>query len=266
MHFMSDDDALAGRLRDARKLAGYESASAAARAHGWTVPTYSSHENTTRGIKRSVLAKYAKAFRVRPAWLMTGEGSPRAAGAQGAPARLNQGANASRPSTDSGDDAVGDSVQQQTPTPSPGDLVGMSFVAELDVRITAGPGSLVEINEDNEPAAVRGYYGFPQSAFHGFGARPEDVRIIEVIGDSMVPTLFPGQRVMVHLQDRRASPPGIFVLWDGLGQVIKRVEYIANSDPPTVRISSDNKAYEPYQRLVDEAHILGRVISAWGRM
>jgi hypothetical protein len=98
------------------------------------------------------------------------------------------------------------------------------------------------------------------------GAPGSPLRIIEVIGDSMVPTLVPGQRVMVHLQDRRASPPGIFVLWDGLGAVIKRVEHIAHSDPPTLRITSDNKAYPPYERRAADAHILGRVISACSRL
>jgi len=76
----------------------------------------------------------------------------------------------------------------------------------------------------------------------------------------------PGEKVMADVGDRSPSPPGIFVLWDGLGIVLKRVEYIPFSDPPTVRISSDNQRYEPYERTLEEAHILARVIGRWGRM
>jgi hypothetical protein len=56
------------------------------------------------------------------------------------------------------------------------------------------------------------------------------------------------------------------VLWDGLGMVVKRVEFMAYSEPPTVRIISDNVVYRPYERLLGEAYIQGRVIgSSWER-
>ena len=43
-------------------------------------------------------------------------------------------------------------------------------------------------------------------------------------------------------------PPGIFVLFDGLGLVAKWLEHVANSDPPTVRTISDNPVYAPHER------------------
>jgi hypothetical protein len=45
--------------------------------------------------------------------------------------------------------------------------------------------------------------------------------------------------VLVDLGRRSPTPPGIFVLHDGMGLVAKRLEYIPNSDPPRVRIISD---------------------------
>lgn len=62
------------RLRQAREKAGYRDASEAARAFGWTVPTYISHENGTRGLRPDVAKKYAKSFRVPSQWLLYGEG------------------------------------------------------------------------------------------------------------------------------------------------------------------------------------------------
>lgn len=53
--------------------------------------------------------------------------------------------------------------------------------------------------------------------------------------------------------------PGIFVLFDGLGLVAKRLEHVVNSDPPTVRIISDNPLYAPYERSAEEVNIIGRI-------
>ena len=54
----------------------------------------------------------------------------------------------------------------------------------------------------------------------------------------MMPTLHDGDIVLVGR--RTPTPPGVFVLYDGMGLVAKRVEHITNSDPPRVRIISDN--------------------------
>ncbi len=62
------------RLKRAREQAGFEEATEAARAHGWPVPTYLSHENGTRGVPLKKLTVYAAAFRVNVEWLITGRG------------------------------------------------------------------------------------------------------------------------------------------------------------------------------------------------
>lgn len=69
----------AGRLRWARERAGYSSARAAAIERGWNENTYKSHEQGIRqaeGLKTATAEKYARAFRVSHAWLMTGTGDP----------------------------------------------------------------------------------------------------------------------------------------------------------------------------------------------
>jgi len=84
-----------------------------------------------------------------------------------------------------------------------------------------------------------------------------------MIGDSMEPTLQAGQRVLVDTGDRNPSPPGVFVVWAGLGLVIKRVQMLPQSEPPRVKISPDNLKYDPYERALAEAYIQGRVIGQW---
>ena len=91
----------------------------------------------------------------------------------------------------------------------------------------------------------------------------ERVRIVAVVGDSMVPTFHPTDRILVDTSDRTPSPPGIFVLWDGLGLVVKRIEYVAHSAPAMLGIASDNARYAPYERSLAEVQIQGRVIGKW---
>lgn len=64
----------AKRLREAREARGFSDAKAAARFFNWPYETYAQHENGTRGIPRAA-KKYAIAYRVSEAWLLTGEGS-----------------------------------------------------------------------------------------------------------------------------------------------------------------------------------------------
>lgn len=63
----------AQRLEQARVARGFKSARAASEYFGWVYDSYAQHENGTRGITRAA-SKYAKAFRVSEAWLLTGEG------------------------------------------------------------------------------------------------------------------------------------------------------------------------------------------------
>lgn len=134
-------------------------------------------------------------------------------------------------------------------------------VDELDVQAGAGGGTLI----DDHPSVAT--WQLPATLVRGFTATDEaSLKFIRVIGDSMLPTLQPGQRVMVDVQDRTPSPPGVFVVWDGLGFVVKRIELIPHSEPLTVRIMSDNGKYSSYERTLEEAFIQGRVIGGWNWM
>jgi len=62
------------RLATARRSAGFENATDAARAFAWNENTYRSHENGERGLRLPIAERYAKAFGTSAAWLLTGEG------------------------------------------------------------------------------------------------------------------------------------------------------------------------------------------------
>jgi phage repressor protein C with HTH and peptisase S24 domain len=68
-----------------------------------------------------------------------------------------------------------------------------------------------------------------------------------------------GDTVLVDLSRKSPSPAGIFVLHDGLSLVAKRLEHVPMSEPPRLRIISDNPHYAPYECLASEVTIVGRI-------
>jgi phage repressor protein C with HTH and peptisase S24 domain len=140
--------------------------------------------------------------------------------------------------------------------------VGFSPVTEIDVRASAGSGAL---NEGLEEAKAT--WLFPEAVIrHELRARAEDLHIITVDGDSMEPLLSSGDRIMVDTSQRVPVPPGIFVIWDGMGVVAKRVEHTPHSEPAKVIIKSLNPEYQTYERDAEEVNIVGRVIWAAKRL
>jgi phage repressor protein C with HTH and peptisase S24 domain len=62
------------RLREARIAAGFRSARSAALKFGWNPSTYAAHENGQNGYDPGTAERYARAFKVRSAWLLTADG------------------------------------------------------------------------------------------------------------------------------------------------------------------------------------------------
>jgi phage repressor protein C with HTH and peptisase S24 domain len=234
----------ADRLRALSAAAGYEHLSDFAEKAGVAQTTMRQHV-ARDSISKAAAELYVRAGRKTGAtidWLLTGKGQPPKG------------------------------VEIEEPPEAPKQLTfaeaGSVTLPELDVHAFAGHGAdgSFLITQADAAESMTGQYSFPASGFRqAFGANASEVVIAEVRGDSMMPTLYPGQKVMVHVQDRKPTPPGIFYVWDGMGLVIKRVELIPGSNPPTVRIKSDNPKYEAYERTVEEAHINGRVILGFTR-
>jgi phage repressor protein C with HTH and peptisase S24 domain len=124
------------------------------------------------------------------------------------------------------------------------------------VHAAAGGGSFnLEVDEANSGLS------FPPDLLRRITAAPAGgLKLLSVSGDSMSPTLEDGDMVMIDTGRRMPSPPGIFILDDGVGLVAKRVDTIPNTTPPHLRLSSDNPAYSNYQRRLDEVHVIGRVV------
>ena len=139
---------------------------------------------------------------------------------------------------------------------------GFASVTEINVRASAGPGALNEGLEE-----MKGTWLFPDPVIrHEFRTKPEYLHIITIDGDSMAPLLASGDRILIDTNQRVPVPPGLFVIWDGMGLVAKRVEHIPNSEPTVVIIKSVNPEYQTYERTAEEVNIIGRVIWAAKRL
>jgi phage repressor protein C with HTH and peptisase S24 domain len=148
-------------------------------------------------------------------------------------------------------------------TDRPGTLPeGFSGIPEIDVRASAGAGAIHEAFEETKHRWV-----FPDPIIrHEFRSRPENLRMITIDGDSLDPVLASGDRILIDTSQRVPVPPGVFVIWDGMGLVAKRVEHVPNSDPPKVIVKSVNPEYQTYERNAEEVHVVGRVVWAARRL
>lgn len=144
-----------------------------------------------------------------------------------------------------------------------------AIINEIDVRAGAGGGAMDHTEKVRHVGRgmtirvddLRGQWELPdQYVRQELRVVPERVQIIEILGDSMSPTLESGDRVMVDTSHTAPSPPGIYALFDGLGVVVKRLEVIHGTDPVMIRVVSDNSHHSPHEVTLEEARIIGRIV------
>lgn len=87
-------------------------------------------------------------------------------------------------------------------------------------------------------------------------AKPADLLVINVRGNSMEPIFLHGDQIVIDKRDKSPSQPGPFALWDGDGYVLKNVERRAKR----LRVFSSNSAYSDADYDPDEVEIMGRPV------
>lgn len=71
---------------------------------------------------------------------------------------------------------------------------------------------------------------------------------------------------MIDVSRQVPVSPGIFVIWDGLGPVAKRIKHVCHSDRPKVVLKSLNAEYDSYKRSADEIRVVGRAVRVSRRL
>ncbi|WP_445468537.1 S24 family peptidase [Klebsiella variicola] len=216
---------LAERLREARKAADMTQKTLGD-AVGVSQAAIQKIE-TGRAAQTTKLLDIAKALRVRPEWLSSGTGAMRA-----------DGDNDKKPSHINHD---------------------VFRVDILDLAVSAGPGivnqEFVEILHSVEYA--------PAEARHMFdGRKAENIRIINVRGDSMSGTIEPGDLLFVDISVKSFDGDGIYAfLYDDTAHV-KRLQKMKDK----LLVISDNKSYAAWDPIekdeMNRVFVFGKVIGS----
>ena len=216
---------LAERLREARKAASMTQKTLGD-AVGVSQAAIQKIE-TGRAAQTTKLLDIAKALRVRPEWLSSGTGAMRA----------------------DGDD-------DKKPSHINHDVFRVDI---LDLAVSAGPGivnqEFVEILHSVEYA--------PAEARHMFdGRKAENIRIINVRGDSMSGTIEPGDLLFVDISVKSFDGDGIYAfLYDDTAHV-KRLQNMKDK----LLVISDNKSYAAWDPIekdeMNRVFVFGKVIGS----
>lgn len=116
--------------------------------------------------------------------------------------------------------------------------------------------------KEKESAAAGDSWVIPANLLKGHtAAPPEKIRIFTVRESAMAPDFMPGEQVLVDLSDQKPSPPGVFIISDGIGHIIRRCEHVPQSQPPQVRLSTASGKFESHVLPLKDAGLVGRVIA-----
>ncbi|HBQ6081291.1 TPA: helix-turn-helix transcriptional regulator [Klebsiella pneumoniae subsp. pneumoniae] len=216
---------LAERLREARKAASMTQKTLGD-AVGVSQAAIQKIE-TGRAAQTTKLLDIAKALRVRPEWLSSGTGAMRA-----------------------------DGEDHKKPSHINHDVFRVDI---LDLAVSAGPGivnqEFVEILHSVEYA--------PAEARHMFdGRKAENIRIINVRGDSMSGTIEPGDLLFVDISVKSFDGDGIYAfLYDDTAHV-KRLQKMKDK----LLVISDNKSYAAWDPIekdeMNRVFVFGKVIGS----
>jgi hypothetical protein len=114
---------------------------------------------------------------------------------------------------------------------------------------------------DDELGYVLGVWGIPEAVIAWAHDAPNaTLRILQTDSDDMEPTMRRGDPVLVNVAATSVTAAGIYLLHGELGFSFRRVEPLAGSDPPEVRLSCDNPRYQPYTAQVDRVSVRGRAL------
>lgn len=121
----------------------------------------------------------------------------------------------------------------------------------IDAIACCGTG--IEALQEN----VVGTWDIPLQKYRDFStAKPENVYMLQVEGDSMAPTLNSGDWALADTSQNYISSDGLYLIRMASGLAVKRIQSGLND----ITIKSDNPAYKDITASVGEVAIIGKVI------
>jgi phage repressor protein C with HTH and peptisase S24 domain/transcriptional regulator with XRE-family HTH domain len=137
------------------------------------------------------------------------------------------------------------------------------YIPLYNVQASAGGGAVVDTETVVDFLSFKAEWIRTQ-----LNASPADLYLIHVEGESMEPTLRPGDVILVDHRQAAALPSdGVYVLRMDDTLLVKRLQRLPGAQ---VRVTSDNAAYQPFTVSLaqerNEMEIVGRVVWCGRRM
>lgn len=136
---------------------------------------------------------------------------------------------------------------------------GIINIPRMELGVSAGADGMTASEETQE-----GEWPFPEPYYRRMiGHDPSQVVMVNVIGDSMVPTLAPNDVVAVLVADSQKPSDGLWVVRFGEEVYVKRIQRVSGT---TLAVISDNPAYRALEVDFSEEQsdfaLVGRVVWA----
>jgi transcriptional regulator with XRE-family HTH domain len=85
--------------------------------------------------------------------------------------------------------------------------------------------------------------------------------IIEAEGDSMAPTIMPGEKVIVDTSRKAPSPDGLYAIRDAFENVIiRRLQLLRAAKPSRIKVISDNPKHATEEIALSELELVGMAL------
>ena len=139
-------------------------------------------------------------------------------------------------------------------------------IPELDTRAGLGGGGVParEVRNDGrhaDPVKSEGWLFPPSFVREQYATSAARLLVLDTTGDSMVPTVSSGERVVVDTGHKTPTPDGLYAIGDTFeGVVVKRLQLLRSAKPARVKIISDNPNHESEEVPLGEVEIVGKVL------
>lgn len=140
---------------------------------------------------------------------------------------------------------------------SAGDAVarhGFVLIPIYDVKVSAGGGNFEHGGDTVQQLAFRSDW-----VVNHLRRDPSKLAVVEAEGDSMIPTINPGDTLLIDRSERRLTD-GIYVVNVNERLMVKRVQALFGG---RIRLTSDNESYGPEElrgQEFEQLNVVGRVV------
>ena len=142
-------------------------------------------------------------------------------------------------------------------------------IKELAARAGMGGGELIaSINrlknqgDWHQDTYADDYWRLPPAFIRDtLSSRVADLLVITCKGDSMVPTLSGGDKVVVNTFEKTPTVDGLYAILNGAEEVVVKRLAIVGREPPRLKIISDNPSTPPEEYAWGDVPIVGRVVA-----